>query len=76
MEIPIRNKYLYMLSFADDQVVIAHDEDKKDLRYMIGKLKNVEHSKDRLDVNFTKTECLAAGIKETRNLEISENSKI
>jgi len=36
MEIPIRNRILYSLLFADNQVIFAQDED--DMRSMIKKL--------------------------------------
>lgn len=33
MDVSVRNKHLYTLRFADDQVVIA--QDKVDLRYVV-----------------------------------------
>jgi len=37
MGIPIRNTYVYSLSFADDQVLLAQDHD--DMEYIARKLK-------------------------------------
>lgn len=36
MGIEMNNKYIYILQFADDQVVIANDKD--DMQYMMRKL--------------------------------------
>lgn len=55
MGIPIRNHNLYILTFADDQVILAQDEE--DLGYMIRKLKE-EYTKAGLEINFSKTEYL------------------
>jgi hypothetical protein len=37
MDIPIQNTYVYSLSFADDQVLLAQDHD--DMEHMARKLK-------------------------------------
>lgn len=37
MGVPVRNEHLYILSLADDQVVIAKHED--DLEFVVKKLK-------------------------------------
>ena len=46
MGIPIQNTYVYSLSFADDQVVLAQDDD--DMEYMARKLKENMKSGDLL----------------------------
>lgn len=72
MGIPIRNEHLYTLSFADDQVVIAQDEE--DLSYMVRKLKE-EYSKVGLQINFDKTEYLTTE-ENVEDLAIEENLEI
>ena len=70
MGIQIGNEILYTLLFADDQVLIAGDEE--DASYMLGKLKE-EYVKWGLEINFQKTEYLALG--ETGNdLSLDNNS--
>ena len=64
---------LYTLCFADDQVVIAQDEE--DLSYMVRKL-NEEYTKMGLEINIKKTEYLAIRDEETTDLEVDENVKI
>lgn len=51
----MRNQYLYLLGFADYQVVIA--QELEDLSYMIIKL-YVKYTKAVLDINFARTEYL------------------
>lgn len=55
MEIPIRYKPLFTLCFAEDQVVIAKDEEE--VSYILRKLK-VEYEQSGLEINFDKTEYL------------------
>ena len=52
MGIPIQNTYVYSLSFADDQVLLAQDHD--DMEYMARKLKE-ECEKWGLVINLEKT---------------------
>ena len=49
--IPIQNTYVYSLSFADDQVLLAQDHD--DMEYMARKLKE-EYEKWGLAINLQK----------------------
>jgi len=58
MGIPINDKFLYTLLFADDQVVVAMDE--QDSNYMIRKL-HEEYKNWGLDINYEKTEQLIIG---------------
>ena len=62
MGIPIQNTYVYSLSFADDQVLLAQDHD---MEYMARKLKE-EYEKWGLAINLGKTKyvCMGEG-KET-----------
>lgn len=73
MGVPVRDDYLYTLSFADDQVVIAQDED--DLSFMVRKLKE-EYTKAGLEINFNKTEYLTTSEERPETLEIDEDTKI
>ena len=67
MGIPIQNTYVYSLSFADDQVVLAQDHD--DMEYMARNLKE-EYEEWRLTINLEKNEnvCIGEG-KESVKLE-------
>lgn len=56
MGVPVRGNHVYTLSFADDQVVIAQDEE--DLSFKVRKRKG-EYTKVGLEINFGKTEYLA-----------------
>ena len=49
--IPIQNTYVYLLNFADDQVLLAQDHD--DMEYMVRKLKE-EYEKCGLAKNLEK----------------------
>ena len=51
---------IFTLLFADDQVVLAEDED--DLKYMLRKLIE-EYGKWGLEVNTGKTQYLAIGVE-------------
>lgn len=73
MGVPVRNEHLYTLSFADDQVVIAQDEE--DLSFMIRKLQEA-YTKAGLEINFKKTEYLNTKEEEVKDLEIGENQNI
>ena len=57
MGIPIQNTYVYSLSFADDQVVLAQDHD--DMEYMTRKLKE-EYKEWGLTINLEKTKYIYA----------------
>lgn len=70
MGIWIRESYLSTISFADDQVLIAQDED--DLSYMIRKL-NEYYTTWGLQISLEKTEYMVIGNKETPNLQMEEN---
>ena len=52
MGIPIQHTYVYSLSSADDQVLLAQDHD--DMEYMARKLKE-KYEKWRLAINLEKT---------------------
>jgi len=58
MGIPIQNTYVYSLSFADDQVLLAQDHD--DMEYMARKLKE-EYEKWGLTINLEKTKYVCIG---------------
>lgn len=58
MGIPIGDRTLYTLHYADDQVVIAQDYD--DAEYMMRKLSE-EYSKWGLTINLNKTEYMCVG---------------
>ena len=59
--------------FADDQVVIAQDEE--DLSYIVRKL-NEEYTKMGLEINIKNTEYLTIRDEETTDLEVDGNVKI
>jgi len=63
MGIPIQNTYVYSLSFADDQVLLAQDRD--DMEYMARKLKE-EYGKWGLAINLEKTKYVRMGKKKKR----------
>jgi hypothetical protein len=73
MGIPIQNTYVYSLTFADDQVLLAQDHD--DMKYMARKLKE-EYEKWGLNINLEKTKyvCMGEG-KEILKLEGGEEIK-
>ena len=73
MGIPVRNSHLYTLCFADDQVVIAQDED--DMSYMVRKLQE-EYIKAGLEINLKKTEYLAITEDNIKNLTLSDGMEI
>ena len=58
MGIPINDKFLYTLLFADDQVVVAMDE--QDSNYMVRKL-HEQYKNWGLEINYEKTEQLTIG---------------
>src|SRR5215510_8052064 len=58
MCIPIHNTYVYSLSFADDQVLLAQDHD--DMEYMARKLRE-EYEKWGLTINLEKTRYICIG---------------
>jgi len=51
MGIPIQSTYVYLLSFADDHVLLAQEHD--DMEYMARKLKE-EYEKWGLTINLEK----------------------
>lgn len=57
MGIPVGPGTLYILVFADDQVLVASDEDSS---YMFGKLQEV-HNKSRLTINAKKPQYMLVG---------------
>ena len=58
MGIPINDKFLYTLLFADDQVVLAmHAQDSN---YMIRKL-HEQYKRWGLEINYAKTEQMTIG---------------
>lgn len=71
MGIPIEDKTLHSLLFADDQVIFAGDED--DMIYMVNKLME-EYRKWGLNINLQKTEYMCLG-KDVGDL-ILETGKI
>ncbi|RZF33050.1 hypothetical protein LSTR_LSTR007966 [Laodelphax striatellus] len=73
MGIPIRGEHLFTLCFADDQVVIAQDEE--DLGYMMRRLKE-EYERAGLEINLDKTEYLQTNCNFTQNLAIDGNTEI
>ena len=70
MGIPINDKFLYTLLFADDQVVVAMDE--QDSSYMIRKL-HEQYKQWGLDINYEKTEQLIIG-REGNDMVIGSNT--
>jgi len=70
MRIKIEDDYFHSLLFADDQIVIALDED--DIKYM---MRNLTETYERwgLKINFNKTKYLVAG-GEGRDLDIEGKS--
>ncbi|XP_072377761.1 uncharacterized protein [Diabrotica undecimpunctata] len=67
MGIPIRDDFLCILSFADNQVVTA--QDKEDLSYMFRNLEK-QYIKNGLEINLPKTEYLKIEQEPVRNLEM------
>jgi len=63
---------LYILQFADDQVVLVGD--KEDLEYMRSKLKEI-YEKWGLDMNLNKTKHLCIG-EMHNNLKLDKDSEI
>lgn len=73
MGIDISNDYLTTLFFADDQVVVAGDED--DMDFMFRKLLD-SYKKWGLNINLKKTEYLVVGnVESDPELEINRNIK-
>jgi len=72
MCIPLENTTLYILQFADDQVVLAGD--KEDLEYMTHKLKET-YEKSGLDMNLNRTKYLCFG-ETHNNLKLDKDSEI
>lgn len=72
MGIPLRNEHLYTLCFADDQVVMAQDEE--DLSYMLRKL-NEEYEKVGLEINLKKTMYMTTE-EDTADLQIEDHLEI
>jgi hypothetical protein len=58
MGIPIGDNTIYMLHFADDQLIIAQDLD--DIEYLKRKLVE-EYKKWRLEINLNKTHYMCVG---------------
>ncbi|XP_039291037.1 uncharacterized protein LOC120352822 [Nilaparvata lugens] len=73
MGIPMREEHLFTLCFADDQVVIAQDEE--DLSYMMRRL-NEEYKDARLEINLDKTEYLQTNSEVTQNLKVDDDVEI
>jgi hypothetical protein len=70
MGIPIQNTYVYSLNFADDQVLLAQDND--DMEYMVRKLKE-GYEEWELTVNLGKIEYVYFGEeKEALKVDCSE----
>lgn len=67
MGLKVGEDMLYSLYFADDQVVIAEDED--DLSYMVRKLQEAYHQAG-LTINMNKSEYLVIGNSECKNLPL------
>lgn len=67
MGLRVGDEILYSLYFADDQVVVAEDED--DLGYMIRKLQE-EYEKAGLTMNMSKCEYLLVGSNKCDNLPL------
>src|SRR5215510_2607107 len=70
MGIPINDKFLYTLLFADDQVVVAMDE--QDSSYMI-RILHEQYKKWGLDINYEKMEQLIIG-REGNDMVIGSNT--
>src|SRR5215510_6563048 len=70
MGIPINDKFLYTLLFADDQVMVAMDE--QDSSYMIRKL-HEQYKQWGLDINYEKMEQLIMG-REGNDMVIGSNT--
>jgi len=70
MGIPINDKFLYTLLFADDQLVIAMDE--QDSSYMIRKL-HEQYKNWGLDITYEKTEQLVIG-REGKDMVLGSNT--
>lgn len=64
MGVPVGDKVIFTLLFADDQVVLSTDQD--DLNYMLRKLKE-EYEKWGLAINMHKTEYLIVGDENDRS---------
>jgi len=64
MGIQIQNTYVYSLSFADDQVLLAQDHD--DMEHMAKKLKE-EYEKWGLAINLEKTKYVCMYVWEKEN---------
>lgn len=67
MGIPVGEETLYTLLFADDQVIIASDED--DSSYMVRHLQE-EYQKWGLTINTSKTEYLVVGEEHVDDLDL------
>ncbi|XP_049767877.1 uncharacterized protein LOC126101230 [Schistocerca cancellata] len=63
----VEESTIFSLHFADDQIVLAKDEN--DLTYMIRKFKE-EYNKAGLKMNMKKCDYLAAGTENVNNLEV------
>lgn len=72
MGVPINNRTIYTLQFADDQVLIA--QEKEDLEYMTRKLRE-EYEKAGLYINIDKTKYLCIG-EHTNNMQLDNNDTI
>jgi len=70
MGIPMNAKFLYTLLFADDQVVIAMDE--QDSSFMIRKL-HEKYKNWGLDITYEKTEQLVIG-REGKDMVLGSNT--
>lgn len=70
MGLPIRNEHLYTLCFADDQVIIAQDEE--DICYMLRKLTEA-YKEAGMEINYKKTEYLETNSDLIKDLEVEDN---
>lgn len=72
MGLQINDDNLFTLSFADDQLIFAGDED--DFSYILRKL-NEEYHKWGLKINFTETEYMVVGGK-SKDLELEDGTTV
>jgi hypothetical protein len=73
MGVAAKDRYLFTLNFADDQVVIAQDH--FDLEFMVRRLRTIYESWG-LTLNYKKTEHLAINSNEKNNLALEEGIQI
>ena len=70
---PIKNKCLFSLNYADDQVIIAQDADN--LKFILKRL-NKTYKEWDLTINFNKTEFIAIKTDQKFHVDIEENVTI